>query len=141
MFNIGPQELLFLLVIALVVVGPKRLPELGRTIGRGLSEFRKLQDEVKDMVKFDLSEDPVFPADRSYDEPTAEEPGEEEGSADEVADERSHSERVIAAMDEDVETEAVDTEPLPEVAAAVPDPAPASDDAPERESPSDGVAG
>ena len=57
MFNIGPQELLVILIVALVVVGPKRLPELGRTIGRGLNEFRKLQDEVKDMVKFDLGAD------------------------------------------------------------------------------------
>ena len=57
MFNIGPQELLVILIVALVVVGPKRLPELGRTIGRGLNEFRKLQDEVQDMVKFDLGGD------------------------------------------------------------------------------------
>ncbi len=59
MLNIGPPELLLVLVIALIVVGPKKLPELARTIGRGLSEFRKVQDEVKDMVKLDLSMDPV----------------------------------------------------------------------------------
>ena len=57
--NIGPPELLLVLAIALIVVGPKKLPELARTIGRGLSEFRKVQDEVKDMVKLDLSVDPV----------------------------------------------------------------------------------
>jgi Tat protein translocase TatB subunit len=54
MFNIGPPELLVILLIALIVVGPSRLPELSRTIGRGLREFRKVQDEVKDMVRFDL---------------------------------------------------------------------------------------
>jgi len=59
MLNIGPPELLVVLAIALIVVGPKKLPELTRTIGRGLSEFRKVQDEVKDMVKLDLSMDPV----------------------------------------------------------------------------------
>lgn len=59
MLNIGPPELLLVLVIALIVVGPNKLPELARTIGRGLSEFRKVQDEVKDMVKFDLSADEV----------------------------------------------------------------------------------
>ena len=59
MLNIGPPELLLVLAIALIVVGPKKLPELARTIGRGLSEFRKVQDEVKDMVKLDLSMDPV----------------------------------------------------------------------------------
>jgi Tat protein translocase TatB subunit len=58
MFNIGPPELLVILLIALIVVGPNRLPELSRTIGRGLREFRKVQDEVKDMVKFDLDAAP-----------------------------------------------------------------------------------
>lgn len=51
----GAQELLIILVIALVVVGPQRLPELSRSVGRGLREFRKIQDEVKDMVKIDLN--------------------------------------------------------------------------------------
>lgn len=59
MFNIGPQELIVVLVVALVIVGPKRLPEMARLIGRGLNEFRKVQDEVRDMVKFDLGVDPV----------------------------------------------------------------------------------
>ena len=58
MLNIGPQELILVLIIALVVVGPNRLPELGRTIGKALREFRKIQDDVKDTIKFDLGEDP-----------------------------------------------------------------------------------
>ena len=58
MFNIGTQELLLILVLALVVVGPQKLPELARSIGRGMREFRKMQDEVKDMVKVDLNPEP-----------------------------------------------------------------------------------
>jgi sec-independent protein translocase protein TatA len=38
--NIGPMELLVVLVIALVVLGPKKLPEVGRAIGNGMREFR-----------------------------------------------------------------------------------------------------
>jgi sec-independent protein translocase protein TatB len=57
MLNIGPPELLLILVIALVVVGPQRLPELGRTIGRGLRELRKVQDDVRDMVNTGLDDD------------------------------------------------------------------------------------
>jgi Tat protein translocase TatB subunit len=53
MLNIGPQELLLVLIIGLIVVGPKRLPELSRQIGRGLREFRKIQDDVKGMVNLD----------------------------------------------------------------------------------------
>jgi Tat protein translocase TatB subunit len=54
MLNIGTPELLVILIIALLVVGPQRLPELSRQLGRGLREFRKIQDDVKDMVKVDL---------------------------------------------------------------------------------------
>ena len=58
MLNIGPQELILILIVALVVVGPHRLPELGRTIGKALREFRKIQDDVKDTIKFDLNDEP-----------------------------------------------------------------------------------
>jgi sec-independent protein translocase protein TatA len=38
--NIGPLEIVLVLVIALVVFGPKRLPELGKSVGRGMREFK-----------------------------------------------------------------------------------------------------
>lgn len=50
MLNIGPQELLVILVVALVVVGPERLPELARTIAKGLRSLRSAQDEVRRTV-------------------------------------------------------------------------------------------
>ena len=57
MLNIGPQELILILIVALVVVGPQRLPELGRTIGKALREFRKIQDDVKDLVNTGMGDD------------------------------------------------------------------------------------
>jgi Tat protein translocase TatB subunit len=59
MLNIGPQELLIILVIALIVVGPQRLPALGRSIGRGLRELRKAQDEVKRTIQVNLDDEPA----------------------------------------------------------------------------------
>jgi sec-independent protein translocase protein TatA len=38
--NVGPMELVIVLVIALIVLGPKRLPEAGRSIGKGMREFK-----------------------------------------------------------------------------------------------------
>ena len=39
--NIGPMELVIVLVIALLVLGPKRLPEVGKSLGRGIREFKE----------------------------------------------------------------------------------------------------
>jgi sec-independent protein translocase protein TatA len=39
-FNIGPMELVVVLIIALVVLGPKKLPEVGRSLGKGMREFK-----------------------------------------------------------------------------------------------------
>jgi sec-independent protein translocase protein TatA len=58
MLNIGPQELLIILIIALIVVGPQRLPSLGRSIGRSLRELRNAQDEVKRTIRLNLDEPP-----------------------------------------------------------------------------------
>ena len=40
-FNVGPMELILVLAIALIVLGPKKLPEAGRSIGKGMREFKE----------------------------------------------------------------------------------------------------
>ena len=47
MFGIGFPELLLIMAIALIVLGPKRLPDLARALGRGFSEFKRATDELK----------------------------------------------------------------------------------------------
>jgi TatA/E family protein of Tat protein translocase len=63
MFGIGMPELLLILGLALIVLGPKKLPELAKTLGKGLAEFRRATDELKDefrKVEADLdSADPA----------------------------------------------------------------------------------
>jgi sec-independent protein translocase protein TatA len=39
--NVGPMELMIILAIALIVLGPKKLPEVGRSVGRGMREFKE----------------------------------------------------------------------------------------------------
>ena len=48
MFGIGMPELLLILGLALIVLGPKKLPELARALGKGMAEFRRATDELKD---------------------------------------------------------------------------------------------
>jgi|WetSurMetagenome_2_1015567.scaffolds.fasta_scaffold84703_3 Tat protein translocase TatB subunit len=53
MFNLGFEELLLILAIALVVVGPSKLPDLARAIGRGYAEFRRAMDDLKETIEQD----------------------------------------------------------------------------------------
>ena len=54
MLDIGFQELLIIMVIALLVFGPHKLPELGRALGRGLREFRRASDEFRATIETNL---------------------------------------------------------------------------------------
>jgi sec-independent protein translocase protein TatA len=67
---LGFPELVFILVLALLIFGPKRLPEIGRTIGRGMAEFRKASTELKRTINTELAlDEPVAPPVRPWSEP------------------------------------------------------------------------
>ena len=51
---LGLPELIFIMVLALLVFGPRKLPEIGRTLGRGLAEFRKASSELKRTVDAEM---------------------------------------------------------------------------------------
>ncbi|MBT9172990.1 MAG: Sec-independent protein translocase protein TatAd [Syntrophomonadaceae bacterium] len=53
--RIGPTELLLILGLVLIVFGPRKLPEIGKAIGKGLKEFRQATREIKESV--DINED------------------------------------------------------------------------------------
>ena len=53
-FGIGPLELLLILIIALIVFGPRRLPEIGRALGRTIREFREASQELTMQLRTEI---------------------------------------------------------------------------------------
>src|SRR5262245_57648 len=62
MFDIGLQELILIFVIALLVFGPKNLPQLGRSLGRAMREFRRASDEFRSTIETNLQMNEPDPA-------------------------------------------------------------------------------
>lgn len=75
---LGVPELIFIFVLALLIFGPKRLPELGRTVGRALGEFRRATSDLKSSFDTELAlEDEPKPTYRRSGEPPRPGPGRE----------------------------------------------------------------
>ena len=55
--SIGFPELLVIFTIALLIFGPKKLPEVGRSIGKALREFRRTSDEIKEKIEEEIQAD------------------------------------------------------------------------------------
>ncbi|WP_428569167.1 MAG: Sec-independent protein translocase protein TatB [Solidesulfovibrio sp. DCME] len=54
MFGIGSTELLVILVVALIVIGPSKLPDIMRTLGKGMAEFRRMSTDVKSTLEAEV---------------------------------------------------------------------------------------
>jgi sec-independent protein translocase protein TatA len=77
MGNLGLPEIAFIFILALLIFGPKKLPEIGRTVGKGVAEFRKATNELKRSINTELAleevpEPPQLRTRRFETEPVAE---------------------------------------------------------------------
>ena len=56
MFGMGMPEILLILAIALIVIGPKKLPDIAKALGRAMGEFKRSTNELKDTINIDLAD-------------------------------------------------------------------------------------
>ncbi len=57
MFGVGTSELLLILLIALIVLGPKEIPKVARTLGRAMREFQRVTDELRQTIDMEIEND------------------------------------------------------------------------------------
>jgi len=69
MFGIGMPEMLLILAIALIVIGPKKLPDLAKSLGRAFGEFKRATSELKQSINID---DDLHDVKRTFDDIDAE---------------------------------------------------------------------
>ncbi len=81
MFGIGMPELILILAVALIVLGPKRLPEIARALGKGLAEFRRTTDELKEEIREveEEIENPSSSKASAEESPTPDQPSKQSG--------------------------------------------------------------
>lgn len=69
MFGLGTQELIFIIIIILILFGPKKIPELMQSLGKGLRQFRKAQEEIQKDINNALNTEPK--EDKKKEEPNS----------------------------------------------------------------------
>ncbi|MFI5322919.1 MAG: twin-arginine translocase TatA/TatE family subunit [Thermodesulfobacteriota bacterium] len=57
MFGIGTSEILIILLIALLVLGPNEIPKIARMLGKGMREIERVKNELRDSIEFNLDEE------------------------------------------------------------------------------------
>ncbi|MEQ9619555.1 MAG: twin-arginine translocase TatA/TatE family subunit [Deltaproteobacteria bacterium] len=73
MFGIGTSEILIILLIALLVLGPKEIPKIAKTLGRGMRELERAKNELRQSIEFEEEQDETS----AKSSPDAEDPNEE----------------------------------------------------------------
>ena len=68
MFGIGMPEMILILAIALIVIGPKKLPDLAKSLGRAMREFKKATSEFKESIEIDDEIKELKDAKKSFDD-------------------------------------------------------------------------
>ncbi|MFO7752250.1 MAG: twin-arginine translocase TatA/TatE family subunit [Desulfobacteraceae bacterium] len=88
MFGLGMPEILLILALALIVIGPKRLPDLAKTLGKAMGEFKRATTDFKNSIDLDTGIDDIKPASSSIRDniKEAKEPGKKDRTGEDEED-------------------------------------------------------
>ncbi|WP_291327335.1 Sec-independent protein translocase protein TatB [Desulfovibrio sp. UCD-KL4C] len=109
MFGIGTTELIVILVVALIIIGPQKLPELIKNLGRGLSEVKKMSNDVKSTLDAEVTaadNERQAKEDRAKEEARRKAEVEAMDKAREAEAEALKSEENVTSMEEEVTVKA-----------------------------------
>ena len=102
MFGIGLPEMIIIFVVALLVVGRSKLPELARTLGKAFTEFRRMADEVKETFEEEVVKEEEEKTTEATGETKSEEKNQDEPKLDETKkDETIQTEAAYSSGDND----------------------------------------
>ncbi|CCH50439.1 Sec-independent protein translocase protein TatB [Pseudodesulfovibrio piezophilus] len=97
MFGVGGPELLIICVVALIVIGPKKLPELLRSLGKGVAEFKRVGNDVKSTLDEEVSKAETEARKREVDEELARRRTEKANQEADAAEAAAENAKIAAA--------------------------------------------
>ena len=100
MFGIGGQELILILVLALIIIGPKKLPDIAKTLGKAMGEFQRATDDLKKEMNHATDLSPSRPSEKK---PVENEPEQKEHDPVEDESEKKPSEDAAAYNPDEIE--------------------------------------
>lgn len=100
MFGIGPTEILVILVVALIVLGPKNLPKIARTLGKGMGEFRRVSTEFQRTINTEIEVEERTVRKKEAERRLAERKAQEERSAEPASEPQETAEPELAVAPE-----------------------------------------
>ena len=113
--GLGSTELIFILVVALIFFGPRKLPQLAKSMGKGLAEFRKASDDFKRTwerevaLETETQQQTTYEASSSFDEPVI-----ETANSDLVVPREAEAQTTSEVLPEPIEISAETTQPEPQ---------------------------